>query len=105
MRDEMCDGEITVFVRDEALDAVVVRLRFADPKLLEQLERGALRDAIERVVSQHLVEAGPRGRDEKLDRALDKALDEKLDRALDEALEETFPASDPVAVTAPGHCS
>jgi hypothetical protein len=28
--------------------------------------------------------------------------DEKLERALDEALEETFPASDPVAVTAPG---
>lgn len=28
--------------------------------------------------------------------------DEKLDQALDEALEETFPASDPVAVTAPG---
>ena len=39
------------------------------------------------------VDAGARGRDEK------------LDRALDEALEETFPASDPVAITAPGHCS
>ena len=30
--------------------------------------------------------------------------DEKLDQALDEALKETFPASDPVAVTAPGRC-
>jgi hypothetical protein len=30
--------------------------------------------------------------------------DEKLDQALDEALERTFPASDPVAVTAPGRC-
>ena len=30
------------------------------------------------------------------------ACDEKLERALDEALAETFPASDPVAITAPG---
>lgn len=27
---------------------------------------------------------------------------EKAERALDEGLEETFPASDPVAITAPG---
>jgi transcriptional regulator GlxA family with amidase domain len=33
---------------------VVVRLRFADPRVLEQLEHGALRDAIERAVAQHL---------------------------------------------------
>jgi transcriptional regulator GlxA family with amidase domain len=55
--DEMRHVEITVGAgaeAAEALDAVVVRLRFADPKILEQLERGALRDAIERVVSQHL---------------------------------------------------
>ena len=54
LRDEMSDGEITVVAGGEALDAVVVRLRFADPRVLEQLEHGALRDAIERVVSQHL---------------------------------------------------
>ena len=30
--------------------------------------------------------------------------DEKLEQALDEALVATFPASDPVAVTAPGRC-
>ena len=28
---------------------------------------------------------------------------EKLERALEEGLEETFPGSDPVAITEPGH--
>ena len=32
---------------------------------------------------------------------LDDEVRRRLDRALDEGLEETFPASDPVAVTAP----
>lgn len=54
MRDEMSDVEITVVAGGAALDAVVVRLRFADRRVLEQLEHGPLRDAIERVVSQHL---------------------------------------------------
>ena len=36
--------------------------------------------------------------------AAEPACDERLEQALDEALKETFPASDPVAVTAPGHC-
>ena len=34
-----------------------------------------------------------------------EALDPELDRELDEALEMTFPASDPVAIVAPGSTS
>jgi hypothetical protein len=37
-------------------------------------------------------------------RMAEPGCDEKLDQALDEALQETFPASDPVAVTAPRRC-
>ena len=35
----------------------------------------------------------------------DESLDEELDRELDEALKMTFPASDPVAIAAPGSTS
>jgi hypothetical protein len=35
----------------------------------------------------------------------DQLLDQELDRELDEALKMTFPASDPVAIAAPGSTS
>ncbi|MBX9961432.1 MAG: helix-turn-helix transcriptional regulator [Burkholderiales bacterium] len=85
MRDEMTDLEITVVAGGAALDAVVVRLRFADRRVLEQLERGQLRDAIELVVSQHLARhagAAPGGLGpERLERVrvlVERSLDQPL---------------------------
>ena len=85
MRDEQIGDAITIVAKDEALDAVVIRLDIAGRELLSELDQGALRADLARVVTQHLAQRTrptPAGLDvDKLERVrvfIDRSLAESL---------------------------
>ena len=85
MPDERIGDAITLVAKGEALDAVVIRLDIAGRELLLDLDQGALRADIARVVTQHLAQrtrSMPAGLDAgKLERVrmfIDRSLAESL---------------------------